>query len=312
MIFRTLTPSRSRTNTARRVSRRALLDWQRLELEPLEDRCLLAIDFIAGPLAAPLTDRTDVALGTMGGFDPIEPMVAINQTDPGNVAVTSHIGLRLTHDVGVNFDPTDLFPPAAGQMGGSGDTDQAYDAQGRLFWSNLGLFPGQREVIVTQIDPTNGNQIGVTSRVPNGGFGDDKPFLAADSNPDSPFANNLYVAWSRFGQNEAGEFDVYFSRSTDQAVTWSAPLLMSDFDGPNNINGDADDEGFNWPADVGAAPNGDVYVAYHSQPDINDGEVEGAPAGAANPNGTSGQIFVLRSTGLSRKRCLLFSQARRM
>jgi hypothetical protein len=63
--------------------------------------------------------------------------------------------------------------------------------------------------------------------------------------------------------------------SVDQGVTWSAPVALS-----------GAGEGFVWPSHNSVAPNGDVYVAYHSQPTF---------AGNA-PNGTSGQVFVLRST----------------
>src|SRR5262249_4214021 len=45
-------------------------------------------------------------------------------------------------------------------------------------------------------------------------------------------------------------------------------------------------EGFPWPSHDAVAANGNVYVAYHSQPVFSD----------LNPNGTTGQILVLRST----------------
>jgi hypothetical protein len=263
-------------------------------LEPLESRLLLSVDFIAGVGVAP-TNRADVGLGTLGGFRPIEPAVSINTTDPGNVVVTSHIGLQASTNAGGTFTAMATFAAVPGETGRSGDTDTAFDSQGRLFWVNLVSFAGQRDVVVGEVNPTNGISLGVPVRIPNGGFNDDKPFIAADANPDSPFADNLYAAWSRFGQEVPGQWSVYFSRSTDHGLTWSAPLLLSDFDGPNNVvdNG-GDDEGFTWPADVKVAPNGDVFVTYHAQPDINENEFEGGTP--ANPNGANGEIFVLRST----------------
>ncbi len=280
---------RNRPGAVRRAAR-----FTSLQIQALEERQLLAVDFIAGPLTAP-SNRADVGLGTIGGLSPIEPAISINPNDVGNIAVSSHNGIRATSDSGANFTAAQSYQFATGQTGSSGDTDTAFDSQGRLFWANLGQFPGQRDVTVVQVNPTTGLPIGATARIPNGGFSDDKPFIAADANPASPYANNLYVAWSRFGQAVPGEWSVYFSRSTDQGVTWSAPLLLSDFDGPNNVvdNG-GDDEGLTWPAEVKVAPNGDVYVAYHSQPDINDSEFEGVSP--ANPNGASGKVFVLRST----------------
>ena len=48
---------------------------------------------------------------------------------------------------------------------------------------------------------------------------------------------------------------------------------------------------FDWPSDVGVAPNGDVYVAWHQQPGF-----DGVGDLGGNPDGTSGQIVVRRST----------------
>ena len=63
--------------------------------------------------------------------------------------------------------------------------------------------------------------------------------------------------------------------SVDQGLNWSSALTLS-----------TGGEGFVWPTHNAVAPNGDVYTSYHSQPFF---------AGGA-PNGTSGRIFVLRSS----------------
>src|SRR5262249_35407361 len=42
------------------------------------------------------------------------------------------------------------------------------------------------------------------------------------------------------------------------------------------------------------APNGDVYVAYHAQPDLTAGQVVGN--NGVNPDGTSGEVILFRST----------------
>ncbi len=241
-------------------------------METLEDRRLLAIDFVAGPLAAPLTNQADVGLGTTGGFAPIEPTVVINPTDPANVAVSSHTGVRLTTDGGSNFSATSLFANPAGTDTFNGDTDLIFDSQGRLFWSNLAGVGGMG-ISVNETNPVTGANISNTL-VSNAA--DDKEFITADQNPNSPFRDNLYMAWTSFGTGG----DVLFSRSLDQGVTWSAPL---------NMTGGA--AAFDWPADVGVAPNGDVYVAWHAQPGFNGiGDLGG------NPDGTSGQILIRRST----------------
>ena len=116
--------------------------------------------------------------------------------------------------------------------------------------------------------------------------GADKDFLAADNNPNSPSHDNLYVSFAMYNSN-TDEFEEFFSRSTDHGQTWSTPLQLS-------VNSGANTEGFTWPSTISVAPNGDVYVAYHSQPDLTDSDVEGN--GNANPFGTDGQVIVFRST----------------
>jgi hypothetical protein len=199
-------------------------------------------------------------------------MLAVNPSDPGNIAVSSQNGVRITSNGGATFGgPVEFVSPGSPYF--EGDTDLQFDGQGRLFWSNL---TGTMAVSVSQINPATGANI-TSTQVSIGE--DDKPLLAIDTNPSSPFFNNIYVVWDAF----SGGPDVMFSRSTNQGVTWSRPLRLSN----------TSVEGYVWPADVAVAPSGDVYVAYHSQP--------GFGATDVNPKGTTGQTVVVRSTdgGLS-------------
>src|SRR5262249_23216695 len=88
----------------------------------------------------------------------------------------------------------------------------------------------------------------------------DKEWVAADRNPASPFANNLYVVWHDFNQTNA---PVRFARSTNQGATWTTLA--------GNLSGAG--EGFTWPAEVAVAPNGDVWVAWHTNTGAASGEV---------------------------------------
>src|SRR5260370_1447897 len=59
---------------------------------------------------------------------------------------------------------------------------------------------------------------------------DDREGFAADHYASSPDANNLYIAWTRFQAPSAGkgaQTSILFSRSTNQGVTWSAPITLS-------------------------------------------------------------------------------------
>ena len=235
-----------------------------LRFDPLENRRLLAVDFVAGPLTIP-TNRPDVGLGTISGFAPVEPTIVVNPSDPANLAVSSHNRVLLSTDAGGTFNGPFAFTNPAGTTNTSGDTDLIFDSQGRLFWANLAGI-GAGGVSANEIDPVTGANVSTANVRSNG---DDKEFITADQNPSSPFRDNLYMVWT--GNFGISTTEVYFSRSTNHGVTWSAPMRLS-----NNAGG----EGFPWPSDVGVAPNGDVYVAYH----------------AGGSSGTNGDTWVLRST----------------
>ena len=154
-------------------------------------------------------------------------------------------------------------------------------------------------MFISQVDPATGAILaGYPVNVTAGaGFpasgaanNNDKEWLAANRFPGSPFQDRLYVVWTRFDQ--VGGTFVHATFSANQGITWSPALTLS-----------AAGEGFVWPSHNAVAPNGDVYVTYHSQPGF---------AGGA-PNGISGQIFVLRSASggviISPKNGSLYSQA---
>lgn len=81
----------------------------------------------------------------------------------------------------------------------------------------------------------------------------DKCFMTVDTNSTSPYVGNVYVGWQRddtLGQNS----DIYFARSTDGGVSFSAPVKIND-----NAPQTAYAEGA-FPF-VGA--DGDVYMAWY-------------------------------------------------
>jgi hypothetical protein len=91
-------------------------------------------------------------------------------------------------------------------------------------------------------------QLGVVIDHSGGGSQDfeDKEYIAVDST-GGPFDGNVYVAWTRYPV--AGNTHIFFSRSTDGGVTFSAPIAISELGG---VQGAA-------PA---VGPRGEVYVAW--------------------------------------------------
>src|SRR5260370_22567519 len=93
----------------------------------------------------------------------------------------------------------------------------------------------------------------------NSGSGkfNDKPYIAVDTNPQSPFRDSVYVAWDNASFN-AGKSSannaLLFARSTDGGLTFSSPTTLNTLTGgPNAVIG----------ADPFVRPNGEVYVSWH-------------------------------------------------
>lgn len=269
--------------------------------ERLENRTLLAVSFTPASPPVLIPDGPDIRLGMSNGTTEIA--IAVSDADPGNIAVANQGRIRVSSEAGVNFtsslrysNPTDLLAPGACGGGptipctypsSSGDPDVMYDADGNLFYTNLarlpaGSSPRTRTIAVAQVDEINGVQVANTVFIPlDTNLGNpantsyDKQFMAADNDllGTSPYRNNLYMAFTEL----AGTRQVLFSRRDAGTTAWTTPITLS------NTN-PSDDEGFVWPADVTAAVNGDVYVAYRANP------------GLATGDYSTGRILVTRST----------------
>ena len=103
----------------------------------------------------------------------------------------------------------------------------------------------------------------------------DKPFIVADSFKNSPFRDNVYATWTvfRFTADGSGFLSsaIFFSRSTNHGLTWSAPVEISgnnpnlcffgNFFDPNRSPNDCDlDQG----SDPVVLPNGTLVVTFNN------------------------------------------------
>lgn len=172
----------------------------------------------------------------------------VNPRNPAQVAVMRGCQVTISNDFGQTFPiirNTTVSPC-------NGDAVATYDSQGRLFVTHLSRPGTEIHLFIGQVtDTTTAGtqnytpiQVSATDTV-----SDDKQWLVADSNPSSPYADNIYVVWTRF----SSPTQVMFSRSTDGGANWSAEQPIS-----------AGGEGFVWPAHLAVARNGDLYVAYHT------------------------------------------------
>lgn len=211
----------------------------------------LYIPLLASGLG-PATGSADIFTG-LTGFEPTVGVV--NPRNPAQVAVARGCTVLISNDYGQNYP----ISRTTSLNRCNGDPSLVYDSRGRLFMSHLSRsFPGtELTVVLAQIGDTTtpGNQNYNPVQVSQtDGNDDDKQWLVADANPQSPFRDNLYLVWTRFtGIPGSGPTAVFFSRSMNQGGNWSAPATIS-----------AGGEGFVWPAHAAVASNGDLYIAYHT------------------------------------------------
>jgi len=138
----------------------------------------------------------------------------------------------------------------------AGDPVQAWDLGGRLFYMGNAFnraAPQNGSVWVATYDQDAARYVRtviVGSGTPalNGRF-NDKTAIEVDRGVSSPYAGNVYAAWSVF-QGVGGNNSISLVRSTDHGATFSQPQKIST--GSKNVQF----------ADIAVTSNGTVYVAY--------------------------------------------------
>ncbi len=225
---------------ARRSLSRRKSFRRKCRVEALEDRRLLA----AGG---------NEQLTGLGGY---ESAVASDPNNPDIVAVAQFRTVNISTDGGRTFPTSVTVPPPAPYGGGGGDPTMAFDSQGNLFFGYLATNPAPATpdidlaLFAAQIDVATGTVVqNSTVALETDTVQHDKEWIAVDSWAGSPYRDNAYMVWSQLGGGSA----ILFSRTTDGGATWSTPI---------QLNGGG--QGFVWPSEVAVAPNGDVWVAWHT------------------------------------------------
>lgn len=207
----------------------------------------------------------------------------ISFTEPFNSIYTTLDGGRTWYDQVVNFsltgtrsrsDPVSAFGPKPNGAGGFSFDDGArayfnclatdfgdatdltsnvslvYSDDKGLSWNTSNPTVVAPAVVI--IDPVTGNII-ISSQ--------DKNWVYADKNPDSPNFGNVYVSWSQFidvfdpdFNQIANSLNIQAARSTDGGVTFSAPVDVSvlNFFFP----------WFDQDSHITTTPNGDVFIVW--------------------------------------------------
>ena len=198
-----------------------------------------------------------------------EPGVSVNPLDPRQVVVV----FQYTAQAAYSQDAGHTWHLATGvslpQYRMSGDVSTVFDNKGHAFLAciafdklgttNYWAHGATRNGIYIRRSLDGGatwepevHPVAVQTTSPGIPF-EDKPYIVADTSK-SPYAGNLYIGWTRWTLTDSR---MLFSRSTDDGLTWSEPIEISQVRGlPRDDNGAL--EGF----DGVVGPDGTLYAVW--------------------------------------------------
>lgn len=202
-----------------------------------------------------------------------ETSITVNPNNPMILVGGSNEIVRLpmrgyfSSNGGKSWGAVDVpLPPPATTNGTDFGSDPgvAFDTRGNVYYSFIVVFFNRTfaaiqgtEMAVAKSFDGGKSWPQVTFFNFNSGNGkfNDKPMIAVDTNPNSPFRDSVYVGWdtASSGKSSAND-DLLFARSTDGGLTFSSPIALNNpTGGPRQVIG----------ADPFVGPNGEVYVAWH-------------------------------------------------
>ncbi|QQS34884.1 MAG: T9SS type A sorting domain-containing protein [Ignavibacteriales bacterium] len=202
----------------------------------------------------------NVRVSSVGFNDPEEVTIAINPVNPNILAAGANINYFYRS---TNGGTTWIQNELSSTLGVWGDPVVIFDSLGYLYYSHLSnpISGYWIDRIVIQRSTDHGiswnDGAGVGYTYPKN---QDKEWLAVDLTR-SPYRGNIYTSWTEFddygSSSSADSSRILFSRSTDQGITWSTPLRLSERGG-NCIDSDETVEG----AVPAVGPNGEIYVSW--------------------------------------------------
>jgi hypothetical protein len=218
-----------------------------------------------------LAQNPTTPLNLIAGSNDEIGLPACTDTTPSNCPFTPGIsvsGFYASFDGGQTWPCQGLIDLSKFGEYAFGDPSQAFDSKGNAYYGTL-AFPQPpttdeaatgRQADFFVAKSTDGGCTYTSAAKVSGAapsIFDDKDAITADSNPASPFHDNVYAAWTAFRAvgRGFGNDQIELSRSTDGGATFSHPSPLSPAYNNNSVGG-------RQGAVVKVGPDGTVYVSW--------------------------------------------------
>ena len=194
-----------------------------------------------------------------------EPSVRISRKNPNRVVAAwrdfrtgvnpplRRIGYSFSSDGGDTWSVSQLTPQIIPGAALSSDPVVAVDTSGNFYIITVSIndLTGSGELWLFK-STDEGETFNEVHEMAVSAFFEDKEWAATDLSPTSPYVNTMYCSWTRFSSNTT----ILLIKSTDEGVTWSDPVSVSD--GSSGVQG-------SFPA---VSSDGELYVVWRSSGQI--------------------------------------------
>ena len=194
-----------------------------------------------------------------------EPSVRISRKNPDRVVAAwrdfrtgvnpplRRIGYSFSSDGGDTWSVSQLTPQIIPGAALSSDPVVAIDTAGNFYIITVSIddLTGSGELWLFK-STDEGETFTEVHEMAVSAFFEDKEWAATDLSTTSPFTNTIYCSWTRFSSNTT----ILLIKSTDEGVTWSDPVTVSD--GSSGVQG-------SFPA---VSSDGELYIVWRSSGQI--------------------------------------------
>ena len=163
-----------------------------------------------------------------------EPSVKFSRTVPGTVVAAwrdfrtgvnpaiRRVGFSFSTDYGSTWSVSDLLPLPDPAHPRTSDPAVCSDLDGNFYIATISINTNDADGTIIVYKSTNNGvsfDTGYIAAHSSSGFGEDKEYICADLNSSSPYANTLYISWTRFVSGQ----QILLTKSTNGGVNWTDP-----------------------------------------------------------------------------------------